>query len=50
MGMDAQVRIMDGTDGDLAALGEWLQGVSKYTTAAASQHFRADLIFGLLRA
>ena len=24
--MDAQIRIMDGTDGDLAALDEWLQG------------------------
>lgn len=24
-GMDAQIRIIDGTDGDLAALGEWLQ-------------------------
>jgi hypothetical protein len=25
-GMDAQIRIVSGTDGDLAALGEWLQG------------------------
>ncbi len=24
--MDAQIRILGGTDGDLAALGEWLQG------------------------
>jgi len=24
--MDAQIRVVGGTDGDLAALGEWLQG------------------------
>ena len=26
VGMDAQIQIMGGSDGDLAALGEWLQG------------------------
>ena len=27
--MDAQIRVVGGTDGDLAALGEWLQGESE---------------------
>jgi len=36
--MDVQIRIMGGTDGDLAALGEWLRGEDEFRGRIRAVH------------